>query len=90
MSSSPKNLPATLDRLHRAIALIEGERASGSPAARTLHAFEDLGASVSLSAGTTTLRYCGVTGSCTWSRDHGLLVSWIAAARRRIQKLVAA
>ncbi len=39
--------------------------------------------------GTYQLRHCGATGTCT-AGGHGLLASWLRAARKRQQKLAEA
>lgn len=81
------NAPATIDRLRKAVALIEQERAAGTMQEVIALALIDLGATRTLRPWTNTLTYCGVRGSCTWSSNHGLISSWWENARRRIAKL---
>lgn len=73
---------AAIDRLHRAIALVEAE----PDPELALQALRDCGAERSHYAGSVILRYCGAAGSCT-STTAGLLASWTRAARLRIARL---
>ena len=45
-----------------------------------------VGCDMRFNCGTYQLRHCGATGTCT-AGGHGLLASWLRAARKRQQKL---
>lgn len=83
------NTPARIDRLRKAVALIDGERAAGTMPGTLCDMLIDLGFVRQLNVWQNTLRYCSVTGSCTWSSDHGLIASWHAAAGRELAKIEA-
>lgn len=76
-----------LERLGGAVAIIEHDRGTGKPAGGTIHVLIGIGARVILGAQNNTLRLHGVTGNCTWSKDKGLIDSWLAAAKRKIARL---
>ena len=44
------------------------------------------GASIRFQPSGNTLRYCGVTGSCTWSDGRGLLDAWERNAARTLSR----
>ena len=81
------NRPATIDRLHDAIALIAGDARNRVRPEETMATLVDLGARLTLRPCGNHLRYCGASASCTWSADAGLIKAWHAAALRRIAKL---
>lgn len=68
-----------LETLREAAKFVGNERQKGTAAELIILAMvSQFGAtrSVSSSGGAYTLRCGGVRGSCTWSRDEGLLKSW--------------
>lgn len=77
--------PATLDRLGKAadfvfLALRDGS----SPAAVIDGLVRDHRASLRLRPDGNRLTCAGVTASCTWSKDDGLLKAWRARATERL------
>lgn len=81
--------PIKLRILIDAKRFVEGERAERRPDERTIQNMIRLfNATCKLTPSNNTLRCCGVTGNCTWSRDKGLLDSWLKAAIRQIAKEV--
>lgn len=81
--SLPNN-PARLDRLARAVALIQADRAGSVHPQYTLDALEDLGAVCRWSGGRWRLFYAGVTGSHPDWSGRAILDSWEKAARRAL------
>lgn len=56
-------------------------------AARTLEFLQrDHGATVRFEASTNTLRCAGVSATCTWSKDQGLVKAWLRNAAARLAK----
>ena len=80
------NQPARLDRIARARALVIADREHSVHPRYTLDALEDLGASIRFQPSGNSLRYCGVTGSCTWSDGRGLLDAWERNAARTLSR----
>jgi len=69
--------PKALEKLRDAAKFVGGERQKGVAAEVIIQAMiSQFGAARSVSCGAFTLRCAGVRGSCTWSRDTGLLESW--------------
>ena len=81
---SRPNQPARLDRIARARATIIADREQQVHPRHTLDTFEDLGAAIRFSPSGNTLRYCGVTASCTWCQGRGLLDAWERNAARAL------
>lgn len=53
----------------------------------TAMTFRCCGGSIKLAATTNTARFAGVSATCTWSKDEGLVAAWRAAAVRHLEKL---
>lgn len=53
-----------------------------------LHLQANHGATLKLSPSTNTLRCAGVSATCTWSTDDGLLKAWRKNAIKRLGMLV--
>jgi len=79
--------PAAIGKLQAVADFVADERRKGTPAAEIISALQVLHkASYVLRPWTNTLRVAGVTGSCTWSNDDGLLDSWRRNAARRLAR----
>ena len=77
--------PAAISRLRAAIAFVEAEIHLGTPAVEIIDRAAALhGAVCGTRGGSYTLRIATVTGSCTWSREAGLLTSWFSCALRHL------
>lgn len=76
------NLPARLDRIARARALVEAERAADIHPQYTLDALEDLGATCTWSGGKWKLFYCSVSATTTVWAPRELLDNWLRNAAR--------
>ena len=67
------------------VAVVDDDLARGSSAGRIISKMiAERIATIKTSAGGNTLRARGVTGSCTWSVDAGLLASWRRNAAKRL------
>lgn len=79
--------PKALEKLQAAAKFVGDEMQKGTPFEQIILAMISLyGASRSVSGGSYTLNCCGVRGSCTWSRDAGLLKSWNGNATTRLMR----
>ena len=77
--------PAQRDRLLVVTKFAMDEIAKDTPADKIIYLLEaDHAATVSVKGSAYTLRAAGVVGSCTWSRDSGLLSSWRKNATVRL------
>lgn len=73
MAMSPKQL----ERLNAIFDFVDAERGKKTPAEQIIAGMtERFGATYNCRAWTNTLRAGGVSGTCTWSRDEGLLNAW--------------
>lgn len=72
-------------KIGRLRAMIEIADRSG-----TVAAFVAAGGSVTFAPTTNRASYAGASGTCTWSKDAGLIEAWRKAALRLIEKLEAA
>lgn len=70
------NEPARLDRIARAIALVQGDRAQQVHPQYTLDALEDLGATCRWSGHRWQLFYCGVSATAPTWEPRKLLDAW--------------
>lgn len=85
-----------IDRIHRAITLIEGERAAGTEEPLIRRALIDQGAQVSFkipvgarssTRGVRMISYCGVVGKAPILPEPGALTAWLNGARIALGKL---
>lgn len=78
--------PEALDKLIIAAGAIAGMNIEGrTPAEIVADLVENHGAKLSQGGSGHQLRLAGVTGTCTWSADTGLLASWLGNATKRIK-----
>lgn len=49
----------------------------------------DMGFSIRITPSTNTIRYRGVSASCTWSDGAGLISAWLSAADRTLRAFTA-
>lgn len=54
-----------------------------SPSAAT---FRNSGGTIIVAAHTNTIRFAGVSATCTWNADAQLVAAWIAAANRQLKR----
>lgn len=52
----------------------------------TADTFRNCGGTIKLAPTTNTIRFAGVSASCTWDEDRHLVAAWIAAARRTLDR----
>lgn len=77
--------PAALERLQAASDFVLAELGKGTAAVDIIAALQrDHNATLALRPAGNVLRVAGVSGTCTWSRDKGLLDSWRKNATVRI------
>lgn len=79
--------PAVLERLDAALDFVLDATMKACTAAEIIHDLQRLhGAAYVCQPHTNILRVAGVSASCTWSHDHGLLKAWRRNATIRIAK----
>lgn len=76
------------DRIQAAADTIgEARRAGTAPAAIIDTLRRNHAAAYRVGASTNTLRVAGITASCTWSKDTGLLDAWSRLATVRLMQM---
>ena len=68
------------------IILADDDASKSDPAERFCRLVDS---DIKFTCGTYQLRHCGATGTCT-AGGHGLLASWLRAARKRRERLAEA
>ena len=82
--------PPQRDRLTRAYATANTPNANENPAAHIIAALvAQHGATVRSDGQGNRLTCAGVTATCTWSKDVGLLLAWMRAADKRLNAFIA-
>ena len=76
-----------LAQLRSILATIATGREIADSEATILQSMIYVGASVKLGAQTNAIRFLGITATCTWSQDKGLIDGWVAAANRWIERI---
>lgn len=74
--------PAQANRVEQLRAMLDA--LNPRPTAMT---FRCCGGSIKLRPTTNTARFAGVSATCTWSEDNGLIAAWMEAAVRHLEKL---
>jgi hypothetical protein len=66
--------------------MIEDGRWGDRPGVEAITTLQGMGFSIKISAWNNTIRWRGISASCTWSETHGLIKAWHGAAARWLER----